>query len=157
MAFRLEFFEMEILINFLPGWQKHRKPSCWSTQMPWTHGDDSHSFRLCWHKGPEYPGGQSHLWEIEFNLMKFNLSFCGSRDAYLKLVEFPIHAPPFKHCDGLHGSASNWQFLPVYPISNIKLIINNINRQECIVTSSTNAASKLFLKFSLEKFTSKNF
>lgn len=25
------------------------------------HGDDSHSLRTCWHKGPVKPGEQSHL------------------------------------------------------------------------------------------------
>lgn len=44
-----------------PGWQKHRKPSSWSTQIPWIHGDDSHSFKLCWHSGPANPVGHSHL------------------------------------------------------------------------------------------------
>lgn len=43
-------YEKKSLI--LPGWQKHLNPSSWSTQMPCTHGEDSHSFKLCWHKGP---------------------------------------------------------------------------------------------------------
>ncbi len=54
----------------LPGWQKHLNPSSWSTHIPCTQGDDSHSFKLCWHSGPVYPAVHSHLRRIEENEKK---------------------------------------------------------------------------------------
>lgn len=34
-----------------------------------------------------------------------------------------MHVPPFIHCDGLHGSDSNWQFFPVYPEMKLNIEI----------------------------------
>lgn len=53
---------------YIPGWQKHLKPSSWSTHMPCTHGDDSHSFKLCWHNGPVKPAVHSHLCSVVDNI-----------------------------------------------------------------------------------------
>ena len=67
-----------IKIIFIPGWQKHLNPSSWSTHIPWTHGDDSHSFKLCWHNGPVKPGGHSHLkGNVEFAFLL--MWICGDR------------------------------------------------------------------------------
>lgn len=80
----------------LPGWQKQLYPSSWSTQIPCTHGDDSHSFKLCWHKGPEYP--RRHL--------------------HLNWVKFPVHVAPFWHGIEVQGSVSSSHVFPVYPEHN---------------------------------------
>lgn len=59
-------------MELLPCWQKQRKPSSWSTQMPWTQGEESHSFKLCWQSGPANPRGHSHLnlGNVEFGILK---------------------------------------------------------------------------------------
>lgn len=66
----------------IPGWQKHLKPSSWSTHIPCTHGDDSHSFKLCWHNGPVKPGGHSHLkGNVEFAFL-LNVDFVVTAEMY---------------------------------------------------------------------------
>lgn len=62
-------------------------------QIPCTQGEDSHSFRLCWHRCPENPFGHSQA----------------------NWVTFPRQVAPFWHGLEAQGSASSSQVFPVYP------------------------------------------
>lgn len=153
-----------LIYHFIPGWQKHRNPSSWSTQIPCTQGDDSHLEGI-WFYFLNFNNenfiliqvvlakGTGETWRtftperkcwvcISVNvqwwmrwlesvfiqywikrvcvcmrggfLLKFNIQMCLDWwEFYLKCVVLLMHVPPLRHCEGLHGSASYWQFFPV--------------------------------------------